>query len=207
MAEKAKIILSKDEIEAVSDRSFFETKIRITQKIYHAFANCVSSANEQAVFEGIDFPTGTDSTTGKISKGENHLGLPYILLDFPRYFKGNESLAIRTMFWWGKFISCALFVAGKPDNRLQHALLRHHDELSKKRTWICVHDSPWLHHFGKDNYRMMRHFSGKELTSIMHAAGFIKVARKIPVSGINQMEGFILESFLLYARLLRHTAP
>lgn len=206
MAEKAKIILSRDEFEAVNNRLFFETKIRITQKIYDQFAVAVNIANEKQIFSGITFPDGTDLTTGKISKGENYLGLPYILLDFPRHFKGTESLAVRTMFWWGNFISCTLLAVGKAHHALHHAVINNLEELAKKRTWVCVHSSPWLHHFGKDNYQLIHHFSGHELSLLFDAAGFVKLARKIPLSGINRSENFILESFKLYASLLRQTS-
>lgn len=203
MAEKAKIILSEDELEAVKNRSFFETKIRITQIIYDQFATVVQATNKNHIFSGITFPDGTDFTTGKISKGENYLGLPYILLDFPRHFKGTEWMAIRTMFWWGKFISCTLLVGGKAHKALQDTVIINLAELSKKRIWVCVHPSPWLHHFGQVNYRMIHHFSGDELSSQIKGSGFVKLARKIPVSGINRSEAFVLESFKLYASLLR----
>ncbi|MEO6166451.1 MAG: hypothetical protein ABIO46_07065, partial [Chitinophagales bacterium] len=151
--EAAKIILSADELDALRDRSFFEKKKRITDKVYRQFANAINEANTLKIFSGIEFPPGTDFTGGKISKGENYLGLPYLLLDFPRNFKGDQLLAIRTMLWWGNFISSTLFVSGKEAITLQKPIISYLPDLVKMKCSICIHESPWLHHFENDNYQ------------------------------------------------------
>ncbi|HUM45537.1 MAG TPA: hypothetical protein PLD84_01325 [Chitinophagales bacterium] len=202
MMEAAKIILSADELEALKDRSFFKKKQRITEKIYRQFANVVNEANSLKIFSGIEFPAGTDLTGGKISKGENYLGLPYLLLDFPRNFKGDQLLAIRTMLWWGNFISSTLFVSGKEATAVQKSVVLHLPELSKMKCLVCVHESPWHHHFEKDNYQPLNLFSKKELTQLLKSLNFIKIARKIPVSSISKLESFAMESFKLYGKVL-----
>ncbi|MBK9732712.1 MAG: hypothetical protein IPO83_15770 [Chitinophagaceae bacterium] len=203
MLEAAKIILSEDELDVIRDGSFFEKKHRITEKIYQQFANAVRTANDEKIFTGIDFPAGTDYTTGKITKGENYLGLPYILLDFPRNFKGEQRWAIRTMVWWGKFISSTLLISGASMDGVRESVVRQSNILSKKEAWICINESPWIHHFEKDNYQKIKKFSRNEMSSMMKVAGFVKIARKIPITRINQLQRFTVENFILYADILR----
>jgi len=202
MNEGTKIILSADELSAVMDRSFFEKKSRITNKIYEAFAQVVKTANEQKIFSGIVFPQGTDFSTGKISKGENYIGLPYLLLDFPRNFKGDDCIAIRTMLWWGNFISSTLLISGAKTSAGKKSVIRHLSLLSEMKTWICIHESPWLHHFDADNYQPIHKLEKKEVAMMLESVTFVKLARKIPLRSINRLEMFTLDSFKLYRKIL-----
>lgn len=203
MMEPAKIILSAEEQEALQDRSFFIKKRLITEKIYRQFAAVVEAANESQLFSGITFPPGTDFTTGKISKGENYKGLPYLLLDFPRNFSKESMLAIRSMIWWGHFISSAFLISGERKLFVQQSIFNQLTELSKKNIYICIHESPWHHHFGNDNYVLLKKLNRKEIQSILNQSGFIKLARKIPVSGIAKLNPFMMESFKIFAGLLK----
>ena len=91
----------------------------------------------------------------KISKGENYLGLPYIILDYPRYSDSKDLFFIRQMFWWGHFFSSTLQVKGK----YKKALLKeiHKDKMSNATNayFIGIHEDPWKHHFEKDNYKSL----------------------------------------------------
>ena len=86
MNDTTKILLSADELATLKNRRFFEIKWRISEKIYTRLAGIVLESHTRGIFSNIDFPAGSDLSTGKISKGENYLGLPYLLLDFPRNF-------------------------------------------------------------------------------------------------------------------------
>ena len=67
-------------------------------------------------------PRGENAYSGKISRGENYRGLPYLILDYPAYFSQKDIFAFRTMFWWGHFFQCRttstgdIFAATHPGN-------------------------------------------------------------------------------------------
>ncbi|MFK5012123.1 hypothetical protein ACI4AC_27485, partial [Klebsiella pneumoniae] len=87
--------------ELVNNADWILTKNLIIEKVYELFGRVAA--------EYIDiykkFPDFERSTlfalSPKISKGEQYLQLPYVMLDFPRNFTDNDFFAIRTFFWWG----------------------------------------------------------------------------------------------------------
>ena len=46
----------------------------------------------------------------KISKGENYLNLPYLVLDLPKIDGNHFPILCRTLFWWGKYFSFNVFI-------------------------------------------------------------------------------------------------
>lgn len=202
MNKDAKITVSADELAILQDRSFFGKKKSITAKIYQQFAQVIGEANAQQVFSSVIFPAGTDFTTGKISKGENYKGLPFLLLDFPRLFGANEILAVRTMVWWGNFISSTFLISGERLPACRNAVLKNLSRLTAMQTWICVNDSPWHHDFEIENYVMMKNLNRKQVAEILENKPFMKLGRKIPVSRINGLTSFSMESFRIYSRLM-----
>lgn len=201
MSKEAKITVSRDEIIVLQNHEFFEKKRIITGKIYQQFADIVQDANTSSIFSGGFFPAGTDLTTGKISKGENYLGLPFMVLDFPRFFNTHQIVAVRTMVWWANFISSTFLVSGDRMPGVKKAVLKNLDLLKESETWICISDSPWNHHFQKDNYVLIRELEREETMKILEAGNFIKLARKISIRQINALCPFAKESFKLYALL------
>jgi len=75
----------------------------------------------------------------KISRGENYLGLPYLVLDYPRLFRPDAVLAIRTFFWWGHFFSSTLQLSGGYKTEFLSRLQAAQETFSKH------HIDPFLH--------------------------------------------------------------
>lgn len=47
----------------------------------------------------------------KVTRGENYLDMPYVVLDAPQLKANNLNGKLRIMFWWGHYISLQYFVA------------------------------------------------------------------------------------------------
>jgi hypothetical protein len=193
---------SKKEILVLKEESFFRTRKVITEKIFHQLSKTVSAIQATPSFKKIHFPKGTDITTGKISKGENYLGLPFIILDFPRLFSSEKIFAFRTMMWWGNFLSCTFLISGEQVSFLKKNLLSHLTALKRDDVFLCVNASSWLHHFESDNYLPLKLLSKKQVATILSNQEFVKVARKVPVSEINVLQKFSVESFEIFSTLL-----
>ena len=95
----AKIRLSPNEMELVTNADWILTKNGIMRKAWHLLEglqeyqkNLVSTYQKELPSEALRIPA-------KISKGENYRGLPYLVLDYPRFFEKENAFAIRTMFW------------------------------------------------------------------------------------------------------------
>ena len=132
----------------------------------------------------------------KISRGENYEGLPWVMLDYPRYFKVNEHFAIRTFFWWGHFLSISLLVKGKLAADWQWEKL---DTALMKDWYLCCSTDAWQHHFRPDNFILFCSFQNDQLSNLP----FIKLAKKIPVAEFEQAAAYLQEAFLQIREIIK----
>ena len=202
MKEVSKILLSKEEILVLREEAFFHVKRRVTDKIFNQLAETVKAIQSTSYFHKIIFPEGTDTTTGKISKGENYLGLPFITLDFPRFFSQEKFLTFRTMIWWGNFVSGTLLVSDAAVPSVKQKFQKNFPALKEEGTFLCVNESPWHHHFGKENFIPLTSLTLKEVELILTKQEFLKVAMKLPLTQINRLQKFSSQSFERFSRLL-----
>lgn len=147
--EVSKIRLSSAEMELMQNAEIILTKNRILEKM--------SALLEEVRDKQIDFAQKNNLTADifkvspKISKGENYLGLPYLILDYPRYSFENNFFFIRTMFWWGKFFSCTLHLAGNTKENFKERIKQSYPQL--KGYYINVNNDQWVHHLEESHYR------------------------------------------------------
>src|SRR6266511_3807431 len=101
----AKIRLSAKEMELVTNADWILTKNGIIQKVKQLLSDLLLVQEDMLHKFRPFLPAETGMSPAKISKGENYKGLPYLILDHPRYFGKDNVFAIRTLFWWGHFFS------------------------------------------------------------------------------------------------------
>lgn len=129
------------------------------------------------LLKGVVLPEGTAS--GKISRGENYKGLPWMMLDHPRYFKEKEALAIRSFFWWGNYFTISLQLSGVEKAKATPRILESFKELRKQAFYICIHKNPWQHDLAKKYYRSLKKMKGEEFREIINTKDFIKLTAKV----------------------------
>ena len=99
MNDAIKLSLSADELELVCNKDWILTKKMVVDKVYLLLGGLSQQMQDYIESNQLLLPAVVTQSSPKISKGENYLGLPYVMLDYPRYFKSNDMLAIRTFFW------------------------------------------------------------------------------------------------------------
>src|SRR5947209_18206936 len=99
----SKIRLSPTELALVCDAEIILTKNTIIRKAI----GLLESIQEQLVAESEESRNESFflSVSPKISRGENYLGLPYVILDFPRVHRSGYMAFISSMLWWGNLFS------------------------------------------------------------------------------------------------------
>ena len=188
---------SRQQLEYLHDTSFLLAKRKINKQLDQLLA---TTERELVKFVNQESPAGIPDTcltvAGKISRGENYRGLPYLVLDYPRLFKKEDVFAFRTMCWWGHFFSCTLHLQGKTLYEHRRHILP--AVLSLQNSWpetyICVNKTPWEYHYGKDNYMLLHTFNEHEIAELLEK-DFVKISRKTELDSYQLIPEFALRCF------------
>jgi hypothetical protein len=189
MNEEAKIQLSEREMELVNNTDWIFTKQLIIEKVYLLLGQLHEKYKKKILKEKRFLPSQLSKPGGKISKGENYKGLPYVILDYPASFSKEKILAVRTFFWWGNFFSIALHISG--ENFKAKVLSDEAIAFLKKRNFsLCINENEWQHDFDPFNFvsiNEMDHTSLKKLGE----KNFLKIAKKTELTEWNSAGNFL----------------
>jgi hypothetical protein len=197
-----KIQLSPQETELVTNTEWILAKHRILKKVYAMLGDINELIKTEAEPFNYLFPGNIKNPNGKISKGENYLQLPYVILDYPAFFERENIFAIRTMFWWGNFFSVTLHLSGIFKEQLLNKNPKVFSLLQKNNFFICVNDDEWEHHYEKDNYVDSVAITLQQFKKI-NQKNFLKISKKITLSQWNETNDFVIKSIREIIELLQ----
>ncbi len=193
MSVKTKIHLSRLEMELVNNASWILTKQRIIDKVYLLFGEILENYKRVSKEEINSHSLFEITKGGKISKGENYLGLPYVMLDYPAFFDKEKIFAIRTMFWWGNFFSITLHISGE-ESLSKMSFSDCFDYIKNSNFFVCVNDDQWHHHFEKDNY-VHAHDIDKKTFAGIYSKNFLKISGKTDIRNFNNVQNFLEKTY------------
>ncbi len=197
MSDDAKIVLSATELIIANDPEWILTKRRIIESAFHLFNDQVPLIKSILCdIPGMEDPRILGAVP-RIFRGENYRQLPYVMLDYPAVFKGKDIFAIRTMFWWGNFFSIVLLLSGEYLNEYKTGLLEKLEN-DPGKFYFCLSESPWEHHFEKDNFIQVAELHTVKLPR----QDFIKIALKFDLQHWNTMPPLLSEGFKAITMLL-----
>ena len=193
MGLEAKIHLSELETDLLKNKEWILTKHSITNKVYKLFGALNEIYKEVSEEENTFLPGFHKNAGGKISKGENYEGLPYVMLDYPSLFSKENIFAVRTMFWWGNFFSITLHIAGeKYILKGDFSLLLNY--LRENNFFVCINENGWHHNFEPSNYIAVKDIDLQMLEQIS-ARNFFKISKKLELDRWNEAPEFLQKSF------------
>lgn len=195
--EGSKIQLSSTELDLVCNAEIILTKNTIIRKTISLFEEI-----QEIVVQETKPGAGPFSISPKISKGENYLGLPYVVLDYPRHSAENNLCFIRTMFWWGHYFSSTLQLSGTYKQLFAEKLTAAYHLLSSNHYFIGINTDPWHHHFEETNYTRIDSLSPKAFEAALYEQPHIKIAAKWPLEKWNLAATSLLNSWKLLAGLI-----
>ena len=183
MNQEPFLLFTPAETELMYNASVFPLKQEVSRKLYILFEHLKNSLKDTAIHRTFDFPAGTDTTTGKISKGENYEQQPYVILDFPRLFRpvenSTEIFAFRSLFWFGNYFSFSLLLAGKEATDRTAMFLKNVATLHKKEIYFSTHPDPWKHKTEEPYAVLIDTLSEEEIRKQIEKNGYIKISRRL----------------------------
>lgn len=203
MINFSKLMLSDEEQHLVNNPDWILTKRIIMEKVNQILG--FVSENQKRVIENEKdwLPEAVVQSSAKISKGENYLQLPYLLLDYPRCFDAENIFAVRTMFWWGNFFSITLQISGLYKKEFEKKIISNVNSL-KQELFICINKDQWQHHFEEDNYISVKQLTARELEDTVLLKPFIKLGIKFPLQSWNDVPVLLDNSFKGIIEMLKN---
>jgi hypothetical protein len=209
MPSQTKIQLSPFEMDLLNNSEWILTKNTIVKKAQRLLEEVQGNILQHVKQPGLNLPQEVIAISPKISKGENYMGLPWLMLDYPRFFQkenlsgGSERtpseqagiFAIRTMFWWGNFFSTTLHLSGEYKRRYARAIIRSYQVLCENDFYTCIHEDQWHHHFEKENYRPVKNFAEGDFAAHVHARSFVKLSCQLSFFEWNNAPVLLSEIF------------
>jgi hypothetical protein len=119
----AKLRLSAEEMRLALNKDLILTKREVIKKVCQMMGMLSEQMQNHLIEMAGILPAEIISSTPKISKGEQYKEMPYVVLDYPRFFSKENVFAIRTFFWWGHYFSSTLQLKGSYQKKYSNAIL------------------------------------------------------------------------------------
>jgi len=181
------------EFQIINDQDFLQTKSTAISKIHELLTEVKFELHKTILHSRINRPLDKKFLAGKISKGENYRGLPYLVLDYPAVFLKDDIFAFRTMFWWGNFFSCSFHLQGKMLELYRNEIIHNISQLANKNIFLCVNQTPWEYHYETDNYKLLS-LDDLDLIKSNH---FIKLSKRFELGSWKNLpseaNGFLVQ--------------
>jgi hypothetical protein len=187
-------------MELVSSPDIILTKNAILQKIKLFFEGLQLKQFDILKDYSSQFPEEVIKISPKISRGENYKGLPWLVLDNPRFFQLNNIFAMRTMFWWGNFFSITLHLSGNQKANLSEKIFRKISLLRENDFFIYKGTGEWEHDLDPSSYKKLSTLNEDELNQIVSENNFLKLAIKFPIESLEAIEEKLLRNYELLVR-------
>jgi hypothetical protein len=200
--DSAKLRLSAEEMDLISRADWILTKNRLMEKLGGLFATIQEEQLRLLQKQSNPFPVEVIASSGKITRGENYEGLPWMVLDQPRYFTKDHQMAIRCLFWWGNGFSITLQLMGRYRQQYAAKILKARDSFIDHSWSICTSRDPWQHHHRDDYYSPISQLPEDEWIRYVHEHPFLKLAKFIPVQQWDDAPDILLRQYQLLMQLL-----
>jgi len=189
------------ELSALHETELFRLKYLLIDKVVVQFNHLSPKVKE--VLEKHHLPAEIAKARVRIFRGDNYKHLPYAVMDYPALYTRENSFAYRTMFWWGNFFSCTLYLHGTYLELYRKNLQQGIHELKGKDFYFCVNETPWQYYYEKDNYIAVDELLKKKgaAEKLIGERGFLKLSRYVKITEWKKVNQLCIDSLglLLHA--------
>jgi hypothetical protein len=197
----ANLEFSKKEYDLIINRDFILTKNRILKKIDALYGALAEEYKILLNEYSACLPHEIFTITPKIYRGEQYKDLPYVMLDYPRYFSKTNVFAIRSFFWWGNYFSITLQLSGEYLEKYADEIFDFINDNKDEDWYFGVHKSEWEHHFEKDNYTHFNELHKEDIVNLKRK-NFIKIAKKLSLEDWKGADKFFIEEYKILLQII-----
>lgn len=198
----ANLALSDEELQLVKNSEWILTKRVVMDKAVALLGELAAGLQDIIAARKEHLPPAVTGSTPKISKGENYRGLPYAILDYPRYFSGENILAFRCMFWWGNFFSMTLHVSGDGKALFRERLTDQLMTLTNSNGYLYTGDDPWEHHFENGKHVPLTEITPKDKDRLSAPDQWVKIVHRYPLEQWEYFPAVALEQAAVWLKLM-----
>jgi hypothetical protein len=178
--------LTKHECNYASSTTYPQIKHEVMQK-----TNVLFNSLGQKLSQSECIPAIYRNQNYKITRGENYQLMPYMVLDYPQIKDKAFTLVMRTMFWWGHFISCQLIVQTAQLNIEATA----NNLAGKRKTRLWTASNLWDHDCKSDAFTKLKYLSAAEIQSFLEHQTHLKLVSTHSIDCFNTFENIALKQY------------
>ena len=202
---EANLMFSPDELNLMQDGEWILTKNKVIRKVCELFG--LLSEEMKPLWENTRFNDLYKVNRAMISKGENFQGLPYVVLDYPGYFRKENIFSIRCLFWWGNYFSITLHLRGEAKEYFANSLREAIPILAKYDFQICAGDDEWIQELNQKDFSPISVADEGYIKSILDAHAFLKISCKIPFQKMDDIRQQLVTHYGILLESLGHQLP
>lgn len=192
-------LLNNEELSLSSDASVMLMKNELISKVIKSFS--IIAEDYKSIYSKQNILNiGHSIQNPKIARGEQYLGLPYVMLDFPREFSKENIFAIRSMWWWGNDFSISLHLKGNYHQEAKTFLINSYELLQDY--FINNSEDEWDHHIKGNGYIAVNNISPVEFENKIINGRFLKLAKSFPINEWNRADELMPAHFKKILMLL-----
>ena len=199
---QTKIILSEEERLAINNCRFFEVKREISHKVESIFSGVVNDQELKLDWKKIIAQQDWKILEGKISRGENYKGFPWLMLDYPRNFSNENVFAVRNFFWWGFYFACNFQLSGESLKKYLPIIERNQEQLAEKKIYLSLNKSSWIHKVDEENFVLLKSDNLKMISSTAERNGYLKLSAVHTLSEFEKAVGFFQSYQKLFQQII-----
>ncbi|MCF6402457.1 hypothetical protein L3C95_06200 [Chitinophaga filiformis] len=199
------ISLTAAEQALVVNADWLYLKNNVLQKVMTLMGQLQQVLEAQPETKTFPFPEHTLQAGGKISRGERYKELPYIILDYPRFFSRDNIFAFRTMFWWGHYFVATLHLAGEEKEKYSDAIASAWQQLAEHQFQVYLQEDPWHHDLENGNYKLISAIPVLEFKQLIARRSFIKLAKPYSFEEWGKIVPEVVRDYALLLQVLVNT--
>jgi hypothetical protein len=187
-----KMTFSDTELAILNGKKYIDTKNRLLYQMNSTLQELRTNLAVDSKLWSIDKDLLINS--GKISRGENHKGYPYLVLDYPRNFAKSSIFSLRNLFWWGHFYSTTLHISGNQHTSYLEHLVKKTRILKEKEFFISNTSNRWENNL--ENYISLDLVDdvGSFIEQRLNQHNFIRITRILSITSLNKCKSFTQEN-------------